>query len=142
MCREWAQHGALGYATIQFMRQGFIQVDTYKPRVKSELRKQQLTVTLSDCNHLARCYSFLGKKEKIQKFICYCTVFALFYFVFKGIFQVKGPRGLYSYLKKGCFGNWTLGMHLCIWKNAMIYLNNHLTIASQCPIPKARSNLY
>ena len=25
---------------------------------------------------------------QIQKFICYCTVFALFYYVFEGTFQV------------------------------------------------------
>ena len=42
----------------------------------------------------------LGRHEivlwQIQKFICYCTVFALFYFVFEGTFQVQAPRGLYS----------------------------------------------
>ena len=32
--------------------------------------------------------------------------------------------------------------HLSIWNNAIINLNDHLTIASQCPIPKAQSNLY
>ena len=37
----------------------------------------------------------LGRHE-IQKFIYYCTVFALFYFVFEGTFQVQAPRGLYS----------------------------------------------
>ena len=31
----------------------------------------------------------------MQKFMCYCTVFALFYFEFEGNFQVQAPGGLY-----------------------------------------------
>ena len=58
--------------------------------MKSELRKQQLTVTLSDCNRLA----LLMVLWQIQNVICYCTVFALFYFVFEGNFQVQAPGGL------------------------------------------------
>ena len=58
--------------------------------MKSELRKQQLTVTLSDCNRLA----LLMVLWEIQNVICYCTVFALFYFVFEGNFQVQAPGGL------------------------------------------------
>ena len=30
------------------------------------------------------------------KNLCYCTVFALFYFVFEGAFQVRGSGGFYS----------------------------------------------
>ena len=29
------------------------------------------------------------------KFVCYCTVFALFYFEFEGNFQVQAPGSLY-----------------------------------------------
>ena len=63
-----------------------------KPRVKSELRKQQYTVTLFDCNHLALVIVLW----QMQKFMCYCTVFALFYFEFEVNFQVQAPGGLYS----------------------------------------------
>ena len=49
-------------------------------------------MTLSGCNHLAHLIVLL----QIKKIICYCTVFALFYFVFEGNFQVQGPGGLYS----------------------------------------------
>ena len=31
----------------------------------------------------------------MQKFMCYCTVFALFNFEFEGNFQVQAPGGLY-----------------------------------------------
>ena len=58
--------------------------------MKSELRKQQYTVTLSDCNHLAQVIVIW----QIQKFLYYCTVIALF--VFEGNFQVQAPGGLYS----------------------------------------------
>ena len=34
----------------------------------------------------------LGYKRR--KFMCYCTVFCLFYFVFEGNLQVISPRGL------------------------------------------------
>ena len=62
----------------------------FKPRVKSELRKQQYTVTLLDCNHLARGIVLW----QIKNIMCYCTVFNLFYFVFEGNFQVQAPGGL------------------------------------------------
>ena len=45
---------------------------------------------------------------------------------------------IYSWIKKVPL---VVG-HLSIWNNAMINLNDHQTIASQCPIPKAQSNLY
>ena len=45
-----------------------------KPRVKSELRKQQYTVTLFDYNHLEHVIVLW----QMQKFMCYCIVFALF----------------------------------------------------------------
>ena len=62
-----------------------------KPRLRSELRKQQYTVTLFDCNHLAH----LKVLWQMQKFMCYCTVFALFYFEFESNFRVQAPGGLY-----------------------------------------------
>ena len=49
-------------------------------------------MTLSGCNHLAHIIVLW----QIQKLICYCTVFALFYFVFEGNFQEQAPGGLYS----------------------------------------------
>ena len=49
-------------------------------------------MTLSGCNHLAHVIVLW----QIKKIICYCTVFALFYFVSEGNFQVQGPGGLYS----------------------------------------------
>ena len=56
-----------------------------KPRLESELSKQQYTVTLFDCNHLTHVIVLFGK------FMCYCTVFVLFYFGFEGTFQVQVP---------------------------------------------------
>ena len=62
-----------------------------KPRVKSEPRKQQYTVRLFDCKHLAHVIVLW----QMQKFMCYCTLFALFNFEFEGNFQVQAPGGLY-----------------------------------------------
>ena len=53
--------------------------------------KKHYTVTLFDCNHLA----YVIVLWQMQKFMCYCTVFALFYFEFGGNFLVQGPGGLY-----------------------------------------------
>ena len=61
-----------------------------KPRVKSELRKQQYTVTLFASNHLAHVIVLW----QMQKFMRYCTVFGLFYFEFEGNFQVQAPGDL------------------------------------------------
>ena len=62
-----------------------------KPRLKSELRKQQYTVTLFDRNHLAHVIVLW----QMQKFMCYSTVFALFYFELDGNFRVQVPGSLY-----------------------------------------------
>ena len=67
-----------------------------KPRMKSELRKQQLTVTLSDCNYLAHILVLC----QIQKLMCYCTVFVLFYFEFEGNFQ-EGLNGVVAFTDIG-----------------------------------------
>ena len=57
-----------------------------KPRLTSELRKQQYTVTLFDRNNLAHViYSSLANVQ----------FFALFCFEFEGNFQVQAPGGLY-----------------------------------------------
>ena len=53
-------------------------------QAKSELRKQQYTVTLFDCNHLAHVIVL----SQMQTLLCYRTVFASFYFKFEGNFQV------------------------------------------------------
>ena len=60
--------------------------------MQSELRKQQYTVILFDCNHLAHVIV----SWQIQKYICYCTAIVSQYFAFEGNFQVKAPGGLYS----------------------------------------------
>ena len=69
-------------------------------------------MTLSGCNHLAHLIVLL----QIKKIICYCTVFALFYFVFEGNFQVQGPGGLYSegrlYGGFFCVTSWGGGAYL------------------------------
>ena len=62
-----------------------------KPRLKSELRKQQNIVTLFDCNHLVHVTVIC----QMQTFMCYLTVFALLYFEFEGSFRVQVPGGLY-----------------------------------------------
>ena len=45
----------------------------------------------------------------MQKFMCYCTVFALFYFEFEGNFQVQAPGGLYL---EGRFNGWFFVLRL------------------------------
>ena len=55
--------------------------------MKSELRKQQYTVTLFDCNYLAQVTGF--------RQMPYCTIFALFYYEFKDSFQLQTPAGLF-----------------------------------------------
>ena len=56
----------------------FIYMDRENPsqRLKSELRKQQYTVTLFDCSHLAHVIVLW----QMQKFMCHSAVFTLFYF--------------------------------------------------------------
>ena len=49
-------------------------------------------MALSDCSQLAHVIVLW----QIPKHICYCTVIALFYFVFEGNFQVQAPGSLYS----------------------------------------------
>ena len=73
-------------------------------RVKSALRKQRYTVTPFDCNLLAH----LIVPWPMQKFMCYCTVFALFYFEFEGNFQVQALGGLYleGLFNGGFFALW------------------------------------
>ena len=52
--------------------------------------RQQYTVTLFDSSHLAHIIVLW----QMQKFMCHCTVFALFYFEFESNFQVLG-RAVY-----------------------------------------------
>ena len=83
-----------------------------KPRLKSELHKRQYTVTLFDCNHLEH----LIVLWQMQKFMCSCTVFALFYFQFEGNFSVQVCWSLYL---EGRFieGSFTLRVWgVCIWR--------------------------
>ena len=67
----------------------------FKPRVKSELRKQHYTLTLLDCNHLAQGIVLW----QITNIMCYCTVFNLFYFVLRAISKYK-PRGAYIRVRR------------------------------------------
>ena len=55
--------------------------------MKSELRKQQYTLTLFDCDYLAQVTGF--------RHMPYCTIFALFYYEFKDSFQVQTPERLF-----------------------------------------------
>ena len=41
----------------------------------------------------------------MQKFMCYCTVFALIYFEFEGTSQALAPKGLYLAVTIACEGN-------------------------------------
>ena len=60
-----------------------------RPTVKSELRKQQYTVTPFDCNLLAHVIVLRPMQN-----LCVIVQF-LFYFEFEGNFQVQAPGGLY-----------------------------------------------
>ena len=42
---------------------------------------------------------------QMQKFMCYCTVFALIYFEFEGNSQALAPKGLYLAVTIACEGN-------------------------------------
>ena len=59
-----------------------------RPRLKSEIRKQQYTMTLFDYNHLVHVTVFW----QMQKFMCYCTVFALFSVNLRAISEYKPPE--------------------------------------------------
>ena len=60
--------------------------------MKSELRKQQLTVTLSDCNHLAHVL-VLGK----YKNLCVTVQFSLYFILnLRAIFYKYKPRVAYT----------------------------------------------
>ena len=60
-----------------------------KPREKSELHKQQYSVTLFDCSHLAHVIGLW----QMQEFMCHCTSFVLFCFIFnlRAISKYKAP---------------------------------------------------
>ena len=70
-------------------------------RVNREQRKQQHTVTLFEYNYLAHVIVLW----QMQKFMCYCTVFALIYFEFEGTSQALAPKGLYLAVTIACEGN-------------------------------------
>ena len=72
-----------------------------KPGVKREQRKQQHTVTLFEYNYLAHVIVLWP----MQKFMCYCTVFALIYSEFEGTSQALAPKGLYLAVTIACEGN-------------------------------------
>ena len=90
-------------------------------RVKSALRKQRYTVTPFDCNLLAH----LIVPWPMQKFMCYCTVFALFYFEFEGNFQVQA-LGAYiwrGYLMEGFLRHEFGGAY---FRNSVVVLQPYL----------------
>ena len=61
-------------------------------RVNNANSNNYYTMTRFDCNHLAHVTVLC----QMQKFLCYCTVFSLFYFdEFGGNFQVQALGGLY-----------------------------------------------
>lgn len=57
------------------------------PRRKSEIRKQQYTMTLFDYNHLV----YVKVLWQMQKFMSFCTVFALFILNLRAISAYKPP---------------------------------------------------
>ena len=65
-------------------------------RLKSELHKQQYTVTLYGCNHQAHVIHVVI--WQMQKFMSYCTAFAFFYIEFDGN-QVPSTRPGRLYLE-------------------------------------------
>ena len=84
-----------------------------KPILKSDLRKQQYTVTLFDCNHLAEVIVRANAKNLVL--LCsFC--FVLIYFEFEGNFRVQAPGGLY--LERQFIGGFfTLRIWgACIWR--------------------------
>ena len=87
-----------------------------KPRLKSELRKQQHNVTLFACNHFAHVIVIW----QMQKLLCYCTDFALFYFEW-GQFPSTNPLGLLfgeAILFRGFFALRVWGTY--IWRGSYI----------------------
>ena len=74
-------------------------------------RAQQYTVTLFDCNHLTHVIVLWP----MQKFVCYCTVFALFYFEFEGNFQVQALGSLYF---EGLFNGGFFALQ--VWKGLYV----------------------
>ena len=72
--------------------------------------QEQFTVTLFDCNRLAHVIVLW----QMRKFMCHCTVFALFYFEFEGNFQVQAPGGLYlkGRFNRGFFALRVLGAYI------------------------------
>ena len=63
--------------------------------------KQQHTVTLFWYNYLTHVIVLW----QMQKFMCYCTVFALIYFEFEGTSQALAPKSLYLAVTIACEGN-------------------------------------
>ena len=130
-----------------------------KPRIKSEPpRKQQYTVRLFDCKHLALVIVLW----QMQKFMCYCTVFALFNFEFEGNFQVHVPGGLYlegqfkggfftlrgwglifggAYTWRGLFSEFYGDATVCPWPPVLffqisLYPTVHCTVPQIIPRPQ------
>ena len=62
-----------------------------KPRLKSEFRKQQYTVTLFDCSHLSHVIGLW----QMQKFLCYSTVFPRTDDLSDGFFPLRVWVGIY-----------------------------------------------
>ena len=65
-----------------------------KPRLKSELRKQQYTVTLFDRKHLAHVIVLLANPKIYVLLYSFCF-FIFFYFLIQDSFQVEAPECFY-----------------------------------------------
>ena len=65
-----------------------------KPRLKSELRKQQYTVTLFDRKHLAHVIVLLANPKIYVLLYSFCFFFLIFFFFNLGQFPSRSPRGL------------------------------------------------
>lgn len=64
-------------------------------------------------NHLAHVMVLW----QMQRFMCYCTVFAMFHFVFDVNFEVQAPGGLYSE------GQFKGGFFFCVTSLEGLYMD-------------------
>ena len=85
---------------------------------ENNARKQQHTVTLFEYDYLAHVIVLW----QMQKFMCYCTVFALIYFEFEGTSQALAPKGLHVALAvtPGGGGTWVFFGWVCAARDSKL----------------------
>ena len=75
------------YIFLKLSHANILSIWTEEIQAKTKEWTTQTAIDYTDCNHLAHV---------IVLCMCYCTIFALFYFKFEGNFWVQAPGGLYS----------------------------------------------